>query len=98
MAVANSASVYFPSRGATRVSYWQKFTRCAIQQALRPCIAAWPRLFPPAVLRRAWVLHMGQHHLGDLYSSVQAELEDEDSEYQLYQVRPGVRACRHAGV
>ncbi|KAG2442577.1 hypothetical protein HXX76_002662 [Chlamydomonas incerta] len=38
-----------------------------------------------SLLRRAWVLHMGQHHLGDLYSA-QAELEDEDSEYQLYQV------------
>ncbi|KAG2448347.1 hypothetical protein HYH02_006929 [Chlamydomonas schloesseri] len=38
-----------------------------------------------SLLRRAWVLHMGQHHLGDLHS-VQAELADEDSEYQLYQV------------
>ncbi len=35
-----------------------------------------------SLLRRAWVLHMGQHHLGDYYTAV----DDDDCEFQLYQV------------
>lgn len=38
-----------------------------------------------SLLRRAWVLHMGQHHLGDYYTAV----DEDDCEFQLYQVGKG---------
>lgn len=48
-----------------------------------------------ALARRAWVLHMGQHLLGNPHATYNAGQDEDADEYQLYQVSAG-QASRQA--